>query len=236
MAWPSSVITRQLSFGKAVVLETGDDLSLRVVTKASRSLVSQANGFRMEKLSASFETTEVGGVILFTLPVTNQAGWLDAESRLPIAVGPDKHSHLYETTLTIYRGTSTVASYNIGPYPVPQGPGVLDGDTMLVPDGTQQGALVPIPEAWANIIADASAIAGLKGQPGGIAELDADGDVINADGAKVGQVDPAIIETALASRAKSAPNAPGTFWGVWMPGNAPTPTGAGPHWGIEVSS
>ena len=177
MAWPSSVITRQLSFGKAVVLETGDDLSLRVVTKASRSLVSQAEGFRMEKLSASFETAEVGGEVVFPLPVTNQAGWLDAETRLPISVGGEEHSHLYTTRLTLFIGSTQVADYEIGPYPVPQGVGVLDGDTMLVPDETQDGILVAIPEAWANIIADATAIVALRGEPNGLAELDASGRV-----------------------------------------------------------
>lgn len=172
MAWPASVITREISFGKAVVLETGQDLSLRVSTRASRSLVSLAEGFRMEALVAAFETSEPGDEIVFPLPVTNQPGWADAATRQGIEVGEDEHSHLYTTTLTIYSGSSQIRQYTIGPYPVPQGEGMLDGDTMLVPSGTQPGALVPLPEIWEQIITEATALLDLRGEPQGIATLD----------------------------------------------------------------
>lgn len=167
MVWPASVITRSISFGKAVILETGADLSLRVTTRASRSLVSIAEGFRMETMSASFETAEAGEEILFPLPVTNQPGWADAATRMAILVGPDEHSHLYTTTLTIYSGQTLVRTYNVGPYPVPQGAGVLDGDTMLIPDETQPGVLVTIPEAWQLIIDSANAASTPAGSTAG---------------------------------------------------------------------
>lgn len=180
MTWPATVITRYVSFGKAVILETGTDLSLRAVTRASRSLVSMAEGFRMETQSASVETAEPGEEITFLLPVTNQPGWADAATGMALEVGGDRHSHLYTTTLTIYSGSTMVRTYQIGPYPVPQGAGILDGDTMLVPSGTEDGALIPLPEAWAQIIEDASAILGLRGEPDGIAELDESGVVPDA--------------------------------------------------------
>lgn len=158
MAWPPSVITREISFGKAVVLETSDDLSLSAVTRASRSLVSMGEGFRMETMSASFESADAGEEIIFPLPVTDQSGWMDPVTRKPIEVGPDQHSHLYTTTLTIRKGTAVVNTYKVGPYPVPQGVDPIDGDTMLVSDEAQPGVLITIPEAWQRIIDSASLI------------------------------------------------------------------------------
>lgn len=155
MAWPASVITREITFGKAVILETGDDLSLRTVTRASRSLVSIDEGFRMESLVAQNETSDPGEQISFLLPVTNQPGWMDPVLRMAIEVGPEEHSHLYTTTLTVYNGSSQVRQYVIGPYPLPQGDGPLDADTMLISDETQGGALVPIPSHWLSDITDA---------------------------------------------------------------------------------
>lgn len=157
MAWPASVITRQISFGKAVVLETGDDLSLRVVTKATRSLISLAEGYRMESLTTTYEAGTPGSDVIMLLPVTNQSGWLDAETREPIVVGPDQHSHLYNSVLTIFKGTAAIGSYDIGPYPLPMGSGVIDGDTMLIPSTTEEGVLIPMPELWQEIIDSANA-------------------------------------------------------------------------------
>lgn len=175
MAWPASVLTREIVFGKAVILETGADLSLRTVTRASRSLVSLGEGFRMESLVAQYETSDPGEVVAFELPVTNQPGWADAASRMGIEVGEDEHTHLYTTTLTIYSGTAQVKQYTIGPYPIPMGEGPIDGDTMLVPSETQSGALVPLPDVWAEIVADANALLNLRGEPNGIATLDGAG-------------------------------------------------------------
>lgn len=161
MVWPASVVTRQISFGKAVILETGEDLSVRLSTRANRSLISQVEGYRMESVVASFNSSTPGEVITFPLPVTNQAGWLDADTRMPIEVGPNKHTHLYTTTLTIFKGSSTIAEYVIGPYPMPSGGGIIDGDTMLIPSGTQEGVLVPLPVIWQQVIDSANAA--LKG-------------------------------------------------------------------------
>lgn len=177
MPWPASVITRIVSFGQATILESGEDLSLRTVTTASRSLISQSHGYRLESRSVSYETSGAGEEVAFPLPVTDQAGWLDAETREVLDVSGDRHSHLYTTTLTVFVGSTQVATYTIGPYPVPQGAGPLDTDTMLVPDETQDGILVAIPEAWANIIADANALVALRGQPDGLAPLDGLGKV-----------------------------------------------------------
>ncbi|HWU31993.1 MAG TPA: hypothetical protein VN108_03910, partial [Marmoricola sp.] len=175
MAWPASVVTRKISFGSAVVLETGEDLSLTVATKANRALVSMGQGFRMESYIFTM-TSGVAEEVVFDLPVTNQTGWMDAETRQPLTVGADVHSHLYTTTLTIKRGGEVLKSYTVGPYALPQGAGVLDGDTMLVKDPVS-GITLTIPEAWQQVIDSANAI--VTDLPGAMAQHASDGSAFN---------------------------------------------------------
>lgn len=130
MAYPSGVITRQVSVGGAVTIEGEENLGLVITTVASRSLVWVANGWRLESLANTRQTLAAGEEIVFTLPVTDQNGYLDAETRQAIIVGTDEASHLYTTTLEVYNGSAKVREYIIGPYAVPQGAGVLDLDTL----------------------------------------------------------------------------------------------------------
>lgn len=167
MVWPASVITRNISFGKAVVLETGDDLELTVATKSTRSLISSTEGYLMESMMAVFVTGFAGDEVVFPLPVTNQPGWMDPETREILVVGPEVHSHLYLTTLTVRLAQQTIKQYTIGPYPLPQGTGTVDGETMLISDDTQEGVLVTIPEAWTEIIAAANAASNPAGSTAG---------------------------------------------------------------------
>lgn len=158
MVWPATVQTRIVTFGKAVILESGADLTIRGVTRASRSLISQASGFRMEALVATYDSADAGDEISFTLPATDQTGWLDASTRQVIEVGTDRHSHLYTTVLTIFHGQNRLREYTIGPYPVPRGSTPIDGDTMLIPAKTDEGVLIPIPDAWNQVFAEAQRV------------------------------------------------------------------------------
>lgn len=173
MTYPTSVVTRPVQVGGAISVEEGRPLSVEVVTVASRSLVHQATGTRMEKLAFRLASWEVGEAIWWEIAATDQSNtYLDGETRQVIVLATDEHTHLYTTTLRILDGDEEVAQYVIGPYPVPSGSSMLDLDTHLIPDGTAEGTLVAIPETWAAIIADASAIVGMRGTPNGLATLD----------------------------------------------------------------
>jgi hypothetical protein len=149
MAFPVNVATRSVSFGGAVSVEAGTPLVIRVETKANRSLIKASSGYRLESLNHTLESS-AGDEIVFSLPVTDQNGWIDAASRLAIVVDTDQHSHLYTSKVTILSGSTKVAEYVYENYPVPTGTGVLDGDTMLLDDPAQPGVLVAIPETWAG--------------------------------------------------------------------------------------
>lgn len=134
MAYPTGVKTRMVSFGGAATVEAGTPLDIRISTVASRSLIWVAEGYRLESLAASYQSALEGDEILFEVPTTDQSGWLDAETRQAIIVEPGQASHLYTTTLDIYQsGGSKLRTYTVGPYAVPDEPGVLDGD-LINPD------------------------------------------------------------------------------------------------------
>lgn len=193
MTFPPEITTRIVSFGGAATTEAGIPLRLTAATRAVRpdpehpqvllpaALTSLATGFRLEPLVHETSSPVDGEDLWFELPVTTMTNMLDTRSRQAIVLGPDEHTHLYETTVTVWVLTGGTddepvftqvgSPYVIGPYPVPAGAGILDGDTMLIGDPTT-GALVAIPEVWAEIIADASAIVSLRGEAGGIAPLD----------------------------------------------------------------
>lgn len=176
MTYPASVVTRPVQVGGAISVEEGHPLTVEVTTVASRSLVHQATGTRMEKLAFERSSWEVGEAIWWEIACTDQsATYLDGETRQAIVLGPDEHTHLYTTTLRILDGVEQIAQYVIGPYPVPSGSSMLDLDTHLIPDGTAEGTLVAIPDQWAATIADADAIVGMRGTPDGIATLDSSG-------------------------------------------------------------
>lgn len=134
MAYPTGVKTRMVSFGGAATVEAGTPLDIRISTVSSRSLIWVAEGYRLESLAASYQSALEGDEILFEVPTTDQSGWLDAETRQAIIVEPGQASHLYTTTLDIYQsGGSKLRTYTVGPYAVPDEPGVLDGD-LINPD------------------------------------------------------------------------------------------------------
>lgn len=153
MPYPAGVATRTVTFGGAATVEAGRTLTIRTTTTASRSLIWNSTGYRLESITAQSESSTPGTELSFTVPVTTQSGWLDAETRQTIDVsGEDTHSHLYTTILSIYDGTVKIRDYTIGPYPVPAGSGVLDGDTMLIPNVPATGTLVALPESWLDLI------------------------------------------------------------------------------------
>lgn len=177
--YPAGFLTRPVHLGGAVSVEAGVPLTVHVVTEASRALIHIASGERLEKLAHRSVSPLSGELVWWETATTDRSGeYLDAETRQAIVLGPDEHTHLYTTTLTVLSGGEQVGEYTVGPYPVPTGDrSAYDLDTNLISDGTAEGTLVAIPELWVQIIADAQAIASLKGQPDGIAELDGAGRV-----------------------------------------------------------
>ena len=122
MAYPSGVITRNVSFGGAVVLENGEPLAITVVTKSSRSLIWVATGERLESISETIVSSDPGDEVVFDLPVTDQNGYLDGETRQAIIVDGDEATHTHTTEIFASQdGAKWVSRAVIGPYALPRG-------------------------------------------------------------------------------------------------------------------
>lgn len=153
MTWPDVVTLRELRFAPSHSLETGDGLVLRATTIASRSLLRMDGAVRLDEGVISVDTTAAGAPLTITLPVTDQAGWADADSREQIVLGADEHTHTYTTRLAILHGTRVLSTSEFGPFVLPAGP-PLEADVELLPTG-QQGISLPAPEIWGRLVAEA---------------------------------------------------------------------------------
>lgn len=162
MAYPLNVKTRLVSFGGAATVEAGTPLHIRVSTESSRSLIWVENGYRLESLAALYMSATDGQEIIFEVPTTDQNGWLDAATRQAIIVEPGEASHLYTTKLEIFtEDHELIRTYEIGPYAVPEGPGVLDADLLNPNYDPIEGTLttyIPGPEGASSTIESATAV------------------------------------------------------------------------------
>lgn len=161
MPFPSDVITRPVSVGGAMVLESAGMLSLRVVVRASKSLVRDATGYRFEKLGVTSQGGP-GGEVIINLPVTDQAGWKDPNLNALIDVSaPNSYTHQYTAQVDFTDADGNlvgISSIELGPFVVPTGDTVIDLDKN-VPASTIAGGAVSIPDIWGQKIAEAEAVA-----------------------------------------------------------------------------
>lgn len=155
MAYPAGVITRSISFGSAVAIETAERIEMHVAIKASRSLVWTATGTPLISIGGNFTSTD-GFEQVVTLPVTNQPGWSDGQGGAILA-GGEVHSHTYVATIDYKFAASTISSVKAGPFVLPSElSGPLDIDN-LIPATSGGGAVVQIPDTWSQQIAAAQA-------------------------------------------------------------------------------
>ena len=144
-----------------MVLESAGMLSLRVVVRASKSLVRDATGYRFEKLGVTSQGGP-GGEVILNLPVTDQAGWKDPNLNALIDVSvPNSYTHQYTAQVDFTDADGNlvgISSIELGPFVVPTGDTVIDLDKN-VPASTIAGGAVSIPDIWGQKIAEAEAVA-----------------------------------------------------------------------------
>lgn len=160
MTYPAYVPTRVVSLGGAAGLETSDPLSVKVRVTASRSLVWEATGYRLERVGFDGQSA-VGSELQIVLPRTDVAGWRDPALNTLIDVSvPDSYTHRYTAELSFVKanGLTVGSSYTVGPFVVPDGVGVIDLDK-TVPVSTLAGDVVLFPDLWGTMVADAAASA-----------------------------------------------------------------------------
>jgi hypothetical protein len=155
MAFPAGVKTRNVSFGSAVFMETGELIEMRVTIKASRSLLWLSTGTPVVNLGANFIATDSLEKV-FPLPVTDQTGWGDGIGGA-ISVANGAQTHTYTATVEYYVSGVSRGKVIVGPFALPTGDSTTVDIDKLVPVATDIGPTVMIPQTVAGSTADVPA-------------------------------------------------------------------------------
>lgn len=211
--YPAGVNTRQVSFGPAVVLEDGTALDMQVTIKASRSLVWIATGAPLITNPVNVASADQLEKV-YNLPVTDQDGYGDGAGNA-ISVADGAHSHYYTATVLYLLpgvngkpGKPVGPSVKIGPFVLPTGDGsVVDIDN-LIPAPTGSGTTVAIPDTWSTTLAEAQAIVASKGAAGGLAPLDSEAKLPEAN--VPDRLTPDALKTAIGAEVADPTSPAGT--------------------------
>ena len=148
MTYPLGVVTRTITVGDSLAVESGTGLTVRAALRSSRGLVWVATGERAVSAPEVRESATAGDAVSFTPPVTDQAGWRDLATGALIDVSAaNSHTHTYTIELVTLRDGRPVDRRFIGPFPLPTGDGTpVDADLLIAAD-TVPGLLVSVPDA-----------------------------------------------------------------------------------------
>ena len=144
MSYPLGVVTRTITVGDSITVESGTGLTVRATLRSSRGLVWIATGERAVSAPEVRESATAGDAVTFTPPVTDQSGWRDLATGALIDVSvPGSHTHTYIIELVTLRGTRQIDRRIIGPFALPTGDGSPVDADLLVEADTVPGLLVP---------------------------------------------------------------------------------------------
>ena len=161
MSYPLGVVTRTITVGDSITVESGTDLTVRATLLSSRGLVWVATGERAVSSPEVRKSAAAGASVTFTPPVTDQAGWRDLATGSLIDVSaPNAHTHTYTIELKTLSGGRPVDSRTIGPFTLPTGDGSPVDADLLIEAGTVPGLPVSVPDDWSAQVAQAVAAAG----------------------------------------------------------------------------
>lgn len=158
MAYPAGVVLRTVTAGHSIAAESGTDLVLTGRIIASRDLIR--DGVRMPS-SPESDVSIPGGVVSFSVPVSDQSGYRDLATGAIIDVSvPDSHTHTYTIKLVTTRdGRQVGPERTIGPFALPTDDlSPVDADTLITAE-TVPGLLVSVPDSWSASVAAAEAAA-----------------------------------------------------------------------------
>ena len=104
MSYPLGVVTRTITVGDSITVESGTDVTVRATLGSSRGLVWVATGERAVSVPEVRKSATAGDAVTFTPPVTDQSGWRDLATGALIDVSvPGSHTHTYNIELVALR-------------------------------------------------------------------------------------------------------------------------------------
>lgn len=211
--YPAGLQTRNVTFGTAVVLESGQQLDMRVTIRASRTLVYRPTGTPLVSVTTAFiSASEGAGSIM--LPVCDSPD-MGTGNGMALVLAPGNVTHTYSASIEYLDptdparrkviGTATRDNFTV----LSTSPNPVDLDDLITPGAVPASGtptfLVDIQEAAARAEAAAEA----------------------AEDAAAG--------IGAAAPIGIGPGVPGaTFWGVFTEGDEPTPPNDGKiHYGFR---
>jgi len=152
MSYPVGLATKQVSFGQAVVMESGVALGMRVTITASRSLVYRPTGQPLVQQSTMFTADQPAGTRILTLPICDSTD-MGTGNGQAISITGDQVTHTYMARIEYLSptgGTLPGASGSrlVGPFVLrTSDPATVDLDDMILaePGGPSEGIPVYIP-------------------------------------------------------------------------------------------
>ena len=215
MSYPLGVVTRTITVGDSITVESGTNLTVRATLLSSRGLVWAATGERAVSSPEVRKSAAAGASVTFTPPVTDQSGWRDLATGSLIDVSaPNAHTHTYTIELKTLSGGRPVDSRTIGPFPLPTGDGSPVDANLLIEAGTVPGLLASVPDSWSALVAQAVATAG---------SADAAAASAAASAAATRQQAEALVDSVSAV-ATPSPDYPGTALRITYPAHlSPAP-------------
>lgn len=160
--FPVGLPTREVSFGQAVILESGAPLAMRVQVKASRSLVHTPSGQPLVSVDTILKTRSAGeGVV--KLPVCDAFGMSSIDGTI-IDISTGGITHSYDVEI------SYLDPYTLNELPaytrvlrnvviLSTMPARIDLDSLVRVDTTEEGVSVLVPDAWTGLLSSAQAAA-----------------------------------------------------------------------------
>ena len=214
MSYPLGVVTRTITVGDSITVESGTNLTVRATLLSSRGLVWAATGERAVSSPEVRKSAAAGASVTFTPPVTDQAGWRDLATGSLIDVSaPNAHTHTYTIELKTLSGGRPVDSRTIGPFTLPTGDGSPVDADLLIEAGTVPGLLASVPDSWSALVAQAVATAG-----------SADAAAASAEAAEDARQQAEALVDSVSAVATPSPDYPGTALRITYPAHlSPAP-------------
>lgn len=142
MAYPVGLPIRNVSFGSAVVMESGNPLDMSVTIRASRTLVHRPSGTPLVAAQTVFLSGSDGSGMI-PLPVCDSPN-MGLGNGTAITLGANQLTHTYTATVRYLSGETIVSTATIGPFAVrTSDPEEVDLDDLLVVGGSTAGTGLP---------------------------------------------------------------------------------------------